>query len=74
MSSLLLICLSILALSWSATGLAYAYARWMETRYWDGPEGRDPGDDDPRNPFKIDPTDPGDWWKYDRSNRPAKRS
>lgn len=54
---------------WGLAGLAFALNKWRESKLWmnnsdGGNGGRDSGPDDPRNPFNIDPDDPGDWWKY----------
>lgn len=68
MSVVFLICISILLLCWGFAGAMFGWSKWKESKAWKSPDdeggGRDPGDDDPTNPFGIDPTDKGDWWKY----------
>lgn len=64
------------ALCWGLAGLAFAWERWTKAQFLvddeggPGNGGRDPGDDDPRDPFQIDPTDPGDWWKHNAERDP----
>lgn len=65
------ICMAFFAISWGIAGLAFAWCRWKESKYWanNGDED-DSGPDKPSTPYDIDPQfDPSDWWKKNDKER-----